>query len=59
MKALQKFDLIDMINAMYDNEDDLIFTDDLISHMRTFGDEYRYNQEERDVKLVKENNFKF
>lgn len=59
MKALRKLDLISLINTMYDNEDDLIFTDDLIRHMSTFGGEYHYNQEERDMKLVKENNFRF
>lgn len=44
---------------MYENEDDLIFTDDLIRHMRTFGDEYHYDRSEGDFKLAKENNFRF
>ena len=59
MKALHKSDLIRLINTMYENEDDLIFTDDLIRHMRTFGDEYCYNHEERDLELVKQNKFRF
>ena len=59
MKALHKSDLINLIDTMYENEDDLIFTDDLINHMRTFGDEYYYSYEERDMELIKENNFRF
>jgi len=59
MKALHKSDLINLIDTMYENEDDLIFTDDLIRHMRTFGDEYCYNHEERDLELVRTNKFRF
>jgi hypothetical protein len=59
MKALHKSDLISLINTMYENEDDLIFTDDLIRHMGTFGDEYCYDRSKGDFKLTKENNFKF
>lgn len=59
MKALHKSDLINMINTMYDTEDDLIFTDDLIRHMNTFGDEYRYDRDRGDYGLTKENNFGF
>lgn len=59
MKALHKSDLINLINTMYDDEDDLIFTDDLIRHMSTFGDEYCYDRSEGDFKLAKENNFRF
>lgn len=59
MKALRKIDLVNLINTMYENEDDLIFIDDLINHMRTFGDEYCYNHEERNMELVKTNKFRF
>lgn len=59
MKALRKSDLVNIINTMYESEDDLIFTDDLVNHMRTFGDEYCYNHEDRDFELVKENNLIF
>ena len=59
MKALRKSDLINLINTMYENEDDLIFTDNIVNHMRTFGDEYCYSHEERGFELVKENNFRF
>lgn len=59
MKALRKLDLINLINTMYENENDLIFTDDLINHMRTFGDEYCYNHEERDLELIRKNKFRF
>lgn len=59
MKALRKSDLINLINSMYNNEDDLILTDDLINNMRTFGDEYCYNHEERDLELVRTNKFRF
>lgn len=59
MRALHKSDLINMINALYINEDDLIFTDNLVNQMRTFGDEYQYSKEEMDVVLVKENDFRF
>lgn len=59
MKALRKLDLINLIDTMYENEDNLIFTDDLINHMRTFGDEYCYNHEERDFELIKANKFRF
>ena len=59
MKALHKSDLINLINTMYKNEDDLIFTGDLINHMRTFGDEYCYNHEEKDLELVRANKFRF
>lgn len=59
MKALRKLDLINLINTMYDNEDDLIFTDDLVNHMRTFGDEYCYSHEENNYEIVRENKFKF
>lgn len=59
MKALHKSDLIKLIDTMYESEDDLIFTDDLVNHMGTFGDEYCYNHEERDLELVRTNKFRF
>lgn len=59
MKALHKSDLINTINAIYENEDDLIFIDDLVNHMKTFGDEYCYNHEERDLELIRTNKFRF
>lgn len=59
MKALRKLDLVNLINTMYENEDDLIFTEDLVNHMRTFGDEYCYNHEDRDLELVRTNKFRF
>lgn len=59
MKAIHKSDLMSLINTLYDNEDDLVFTEDLVNHMRTFGDEYCYNHEERDLELVRTNKFRF
>lgn len=59
MKALHKSDLINTINAIYENEDDLIFIDDLVNHIRTFGDEYCYNHEERNLELIRTNKFRF
>lgn len=59
MKALRKLDLVNLINTMYENDDDLIFIDDLVNHMRTFGDEYYYNHEEKDLELVRTNKFRF
>lgn len=59
MKGPHKLDLVKLINIMYESEDDLIFTEDLVNHMRTFGDEYCYNHEERDLELIRTNKFRF
>lgn len=59
MKALLKKDLIKMIDVLYSNDNDLIFTEDLVNHMRSFGDDYQYNKEDGDIELKKENNFRF